>query len=98
VQPPIVGQRSIYADPYPSTRWMAWARRMVSVPASDRAKYDLGNRRTKTEAKTKLREAQQARDADLPAGRRDNTVRQAVESWLDHGLAGRAGMPQIVET
>ena len=27
--------------------------------------------RTKTEAKTKLREAQQARDAGLPGGRRD---------------------------
>ena len=45
--------------------------------------------RTKTEAKTKLREAQRARDAGLPAGRRDYTVRQAVDSWLEHGLAGR---------
>ena len=44
--------------------------------------------RTKTEAKTKLREAQRARDDGLPAGRRDYTVRQAVESWLEHGLAG----------
>jgi integrase len=45
--------------------------------------------RTKTEAKTKLREAQRARDDGLPAGRRDYTVRQAVEAWLEHGLAGR---------
>ena len=45
--------------------------------------------RTKTEAKTKLREAQRARDDGLPTGRRDYTVRQAVESWLEHGLAGR---------
>ena len=45
--------------------------------------------RTKTEAKTKLREAQRARDDGLPAGRRDYTARQAVESWLEHGLAGR---------
>ena len=45
--------------------------------------------RTKTEAKTNLREAQRARDDGLPAGRRDYTVRQAVESWLEHGLAGR---------
>jgi Phage integrase, N-terminal SAM-like domain len=45
--------------------------------------------RTKTEAKTKLREAQRARDDGLPAGRRDYTVRQAVESWLEHGPAGR---------
>ena len=49
----------------------------------------MGERGTKTEAKTKLRDAQRARDAGLPAGRRDNTVRQAVESWLEHGLAGR---------
>ena len=45
--------------------------------------------RTKTGAKTKLREAQRARDDGLPAGRRDYTVRQAVEAWLEHGLAGR---------
>ena len=45
--------------------------------------------RTKIEAKTKLREAQRARDDGLPGGRRDYTVRQAVEAWLEHGLAGR---------
>ena len=45
--------------------------------------------RTKTEAKNKLREAQRVRDAGLPVGRRNYTVRQAVESWLEHGLAGR---------
>jgi integrase len=32
---------------------------------------------------------QRARDDGLPAGRRDYTVRQAVEAWLEHGLAGR---------
>src|SRR5215203_1694493 len=53
------------------------------------ASYDWVTGRTKTEAKTKLREAQQARDAGLPAGRRNYTVRQAVDSWLEHGLAGR---------
>lgn len=52
------------------------------------APYDLGNRKNEDEAKIKLREAQRARDAGLPAGRRDYTVRRAVESWLEHGLAG----------
>jgi integrase len=58
-------------------------------PANGRRRTTWVTGRTKTEAKNKLREAQRARDAGLPVGRRNYTVRQAVESWLEHGQAGR---------
>ena len=45
--------------------------------------------RTKTEARARLREAQRAHDLGVVAGRHDYTVRDAVESWLDQGMAGR---------
>jgi integrase len=45
--------------------------------------------RTKTEAKAKLREAQRAHDLGVISGPHAYTVREAVESWLEHGLAGR---------
>ena len=50
---------------------------------------DVGDRKNEDRGKDKLREAQRARDVGLPVGRRNYTVRQAVESWLEHGLAGR---------
>ncbi len=45
--------------------------------------------RTKTEARARLREAQRAHDVGIVAGRHDDTVRDAVESWLEQGMAGR---------
>ena len=45
--------------------------------------------RTKTEAKAKLREAQRAHDLGVISGPHAYTVRDAVDSWLEHGLAGR---------
>ncbi|WP_298457882.1 tyrosine recombinase XerC [uncultured Cellulomonas sp.] len=45
--------------------------------------------RTKTEVRAKLRDAQRVQDAGLAAERHAYTVREAVESWLDHGLVGR---------
>ena len=68
-------------------RWIGIVSQGYAANGKRRTTWVSG--RTKTEAKTKLREAQRARDAGLPAGRRDYTVRQAVESWLEHGLAGR---------
>ena len=46
--------------------------------------------RTKTEARAKLREAQRNHDIGVVAGRHDYTVRDAVESWLGQGMAGKA--------
>ena len=68
-------------------RWIGVVSQGYAANGKRRTTWVSG--RTKTEAKTKLREAQQARDAGLPAGRRNYTVRQAVDSWLEHGLAGR---------
>ena len=68
-------------------RWIGIVSQGYAANGKRRTTWVSG--RTKTEAKTKLREAQRARDDGLPAGRRDYTVRQAVESWLEHGLAGR---------
>jgi integrase len=68
-------------------RWIGIVSQGYAANGKRRTTWVSG--RTKTEAKTKLREAQRARDDGLPAGRRDYTVRQAVESWLQHGLAGR---------
>ena len=68
-------------------RWIGIVSQGYAASGKRRTTWVSG--RTKTEAKTKLREAQRARDDGLPAGRRDYTVRQAVESWLEHGLAGR---------
>jgi hypothetical protein len=67
-------------------RWIGVVSQGYAANGKRRATWVTG--RTKTEAKTKLREAQQARDAGLPAGRRDYTVRQAVDSWLEHWSDG----------
>ena len=61
-------------------RWIGIVSQGYAANGKRRTTWVSG--RTKTEAKTKLREAQRARDDGLPAGRRDYTVRQAVESWL----------------
>ena len=45
--------------------------------------------RTKTEAKAKLQRLLRDRDEGHVLGRQTYTVRDAVESWLAHGLAGR---------
>jgi hypothetical protein len=66
-------------------RWIGVVSQGYAANGRRRTTWVTG--RTKTEAKNKLREAQRARDAGLPVGRR-TTVRQAVESWLEHGLAG----------
>jgi hypothetical protein len=68
-------------------RWIGVVSQGYAANGKRRTTWVTG--RTKTEAKTKLRDAQRARDDGLPASRRDYTVRQAVESWLEHGLAGR---------
>jgi hypothetical protein len=68
-------------------RWIGVVSQGYAANGRRRTTWVTG--RTKTEAKNKLREAQRARDAGLPVGRRNDTVRQAVESWLEHGLAGR---------
>jgi hypothetical protein len=68
-------------------RWIGVVSQGYAANGRRRTTWVTG--RTKTEAKNKLREAQRARDAGLPVGRRNYTVRQAVEAWLEHGLAGR---------
>ena len=68
-------------------RWIGVVSQGYAANGKRRTTWVSG--RTKTEAKTRLREAQRARDAGLPVARRDYTVRQAVDSWLEHGLAGR---------
>jgi integrase len=52
--------------------------------------------RTKTEARTKLKELLRDHDDGIPIASRAYTVGQAVEDWLDHGLGGRD--PSTVET
>ena len=51
--------------------------------------YDLGERENEDRGEDQAAGGAAGRDDGLPAGRRDYTVRQAVESWLEHGLAGR---------
>ena len=45
--------------------------------------------KTKTEAKQKLLALRRDRGDSLPTEQRTYTVREAVESWLQHGLTGR---------
>ena len=57
-------------------RWIGIVSQGYAANGKRRTTWVSG--RTKTEAKTKLREAQRARDDGLPAGRRDYTVRQGA--------------------
>ena len=45
--------------------------------------------RTKTEAKQKLLALRRDQSDGLPTEHRTYAVREAVESWLEHGLTGR---------
>ena len=51
------------------------------------------SRKTKTEAKQKLLALRRDQTDGLPAEHRTYTVRDAVESWLEHGLTGRMTTP-----
>jgi hypothetical protein len=68
-------------------RWIGIVSQGYAASGKRRTTWVSG--RTKTEAKTKLREAQRARDDGLPAGRRDYTVQHAVESCLRGGIAAQ---------
>ncbi len=63
--------------------------RLAGLRRQRETSYDLGERANEDRSKDQAAGGAAARDDGLPAGRRDYTVRQAVESWLEHGLAGR---------
>jgi hypothetical protein len=69
-------------------RWIGLVSLGYQPNGKRRVKWISG--RTKTEARSKLREALRAHDLGLVTGPHAYTVQNAVESWLEHGLAGRA--------
>jgi hypothetical protein len=59
-----------------------------SAPTGKRQRRWVSGK-TKTEAKQKLLAMRRDQSAALPTEHRTYTVREAVESWLEHGLTGR---------
>ena len=68
-------------------RWFATVYLGYS-PSGKRRKVKV-SARTKTEAKAKLQQLLRDRDEGHVIGGQTYTVRDAVESWLAHGLTGR---------
>lgn len=68
-------------------RWIATAQ--LGFHPDGRRIVRKASGRTKTEAKTRLKEALRDRDDGLALGPVDYTVRDAVEDWLAHGLNAR---------
>jgi hypothetical protein len=68
-------------------RWVATA--TVGYDGRGKRLVRHGYGRTKTEAKTKLRDLLRSREDGVVLTLDGFTVRQAVEDWLEHGLSGR---------
>jgi hypothetical protein len=71
----------------------SWQRRMavgdVGFSPTGRRQRRWVSRKTKTEAKQKLLALRRDQTDGLAVEHRTYTVRDAVESWLEHGLTGR---------
>jgi hypothetical protein len=80
------GEGALYWDESPQ-RWMAAVN--VGFSLTGRRQRRWVSRKTKTEAKQKLLALRRDQTDGLPADHRTYTVRDAVESWLEHGLTGR---------
>jgi len=77
-------------------RWFATVYSGYS-PDGKRRKVKI-SARTKTEAKAKLQQLLRDRDDGHVLGGQTYTVRDAVESWLAHGLTGRQGSTVVNRT
>lgn len=80
------GEGSLYWHEQ-SQRWVGLVSLGYGPNGKRRVKWISG--KTKTQAKAKLREVQRAHDSGLVMGPHAYTVSEAVESWLELGLAGR---------
>ncbi|MCZ7417677.1 site-specific integrase [Streptomyces sp. WMMC897] len=69
-------------------RWIATA--SLGYDGNGKRIVKRGSGKTKTEAKAKLKEVLRDHEDGLAIAPSDYTVRDAVEDWLAHGLAGRA--------
>lgn len=69
-------------------RWIATA--SLGYDGNGKRITKRGSGKTKTEAKSKLKEVLRDYDDGLAIAPSDFTVRDAVEDWLAHGLAGRS--------
>jgi hypothetical protein len=80
------GEGALYWDES-RQRWMAAVDVGFDPEGKRRRRWVSG--RTKTEAKQKLLALRRDQSDGLPTEHRTYTVREAVESWLEHGLTGR---------
>jgi hypothetical protein len=80
------GEGALYWDES-RQRWMSAVDVGFSPTGRWRRRWVSG--KTKTEAKQKLLALRRDQTDGLPAEHRTYTVRDAVESWLEHGLIGR---------
>ena len=80
------GEGSLYWDEG-RERWMACVDIGFNAQGKRRRRWVSG--KTKTEAKQRLLALRQEQAEGRGADRWDYTVRDAVESWLAHGLTGR---------
>jgi integrase len=80
------GEGSLYWDES-RQRWMAAVDVGFSPTGKRQRRWVSG--KTKTEAKQKLLALRRDQSDGLPTEHRTYTVREAVESWLEHGMTGR---------
>jgi len=80
------GEGALYWDES-RQRWMAAVDVGFSPTGKRQRQWVTG--KTKTEAKQKLLALRRDQSDVLPTEHRTYTVREAVESWLEHGLTGR---------
>jgi hypothetical protein len=80
------GEGALYWDES-RQRWMAAVDVGFSPTGKRQRRWVTG--KTKTEAKQKLLALLRDQSDGLPTEHRTYTVREAVESWLEHGLIGR---------
>ena len=80
------GEGALYWDES-RQRWMSAVDLGFSPTGRRQRRWVSGT--TKTEAKQKLLALRRDQTDGLPAEHRTYTVRDAVESWLEHGLTGR---------
>jgi hypothetical protein len=80
------GEGSLYLDES-RQRWMAAVDVGFSPTGKRQRRWVSG--KTKTEAKQKSLALRRDQTDGLPTEHRTYTVREAIESWLDHGLTGR---------
>jgi hypothetical protein len=80
------GEGALYWDES-RQRWMAAVDVGFSPTGKRQRQWVTG--KTKTEAKQKLLALRRDQSDGLPTEHRTYTVREAVESWLEHGLTGR---------